>query len=303
MRITNNMLSRIFLLNLEKSVTRLIQIQERLSTGRRINRPSDDPIGTTKALNLRLLEKQNQQYQRNIEDASSWLNFNDSVLGDLQIALIRAKGIGVQGSDSSLNGDDRKALAKEVNQILEHIFSMANSKFKGKYIFGGTETTTSSYTATRDGTTGEITAVAPNPAGLDGEIIRGIGPGVTISINTSGNDVFSKYVDIFQTLIDLRDALNGNDPDQVRTLLDDLDTSSDQIIIAQSQIGAKANRIDSALSWLQDENLNLVKLLSETEDADIIKEIGDLQQQEIIYQSALALGGRILLPSLIDFIR
>lgn len=176
MRITNNMLSRIFLLNLEESATRLIQIQERLSTGRRINRPSDDPIGTTKALNLRLLEKQNERYQRNIEDASSWLNFNDSALGDLQTALIRAKGIGVQGSDSTLNDEDRKALAQEVNQILEHILSMANSKFKGKYIFGGTETTTPPYTATRDGTTGEITAVAPNPAGLDGEIIREIGP-------------------------------------------------------------------------------------------------------------------------------
>jgi len=303
MRITNNMLSRIFLLNLEKSATRLIQIQERLSTGRRINRPSDDPIGTTKALNLRLLEKQNEQYQRNIEDASSWLNFNDSALGDLQTALIRAKGIGVQGSDDTLNEEDRKALAQEVNQILEHILSMANCKFKGKYIFGGTETTTPPYAATRDGTTGEITAVASNPAGLDGEIIREIGPGVTISINISGHDVFTKDVDIFQTLIDLRDALNGNDPDQVRTLLDNLDTSSDQIIIAQSQVGAKANRVEGALSWLQDENLNIVKLLSQTEDADMIKEIGDLQQQEVIYQSALALGGRILLPSLIDFIR
>lgn len=303
MRITNNMLSRIFLLNLEKSATRLIQIQERLSTGRRINRPSDDPIGTTKALNLRLLEKQNEQYQRNIEDASSWLNFNDSALGDLQTVLIRAKGVGVQGSDDTLNEEDRKALAQEVNQILEHILSMANSKFKGKYIFGGTETTTRPYTATRDGTTGEITAVASNPAGLDGEIIREIGSGVTISINISGNDVFTKDVDIFQTLIDLRDALNGNDPDQVRTLLDDLDTSSDQLIVAQSQVGAKANRIEGALSWLQDENLNIVKLLSQTEDADMIKEIGDLQQQEVIYQSALALGGRILLPSLIDFIR
>jgi len=303
MRITNNMLSRIFLLNLEKNATRLIQIQERLSTGRRINRPSDDPIGTTKALNLRLLEKQNEQYQRNIEDASSWLNFNDSALGDLQTALIRAKGIGVQGSDDTLNEEDRKALAQEVNQILEHILSMANSKFKGKYIFGGTETTTPPYAATRDGTTGEITAVASNPAGLDGEIIREIGPGVTISINISGHDVFTKDVDIFQTLIDLRDALNGNDPDQVRTLLDNLDTSSDQIIIAQSQVGAKANRVEGALSWLQDENLNIVKLLSQTEDADMIKEIGDLQQQEVIYQSALALGGRILLPSLIDFIR
>jgi len=303
MRITNNMLSRIFLLNLEKNATRLIQIQERLSTGRRINRPSDDPIGTTKALNLRLLEKQNEQYQRNIEDASSWLNFNDSALGDLQTALIRAKGIGVQGSDDTLNEEDRKALAQEVNQILEHILSMANSKFKGKYIFGGTETTTPPYAATRDGTTGEITAVASNPAGLDGEIIREIGPGVTISINISGNDVFTKDVDIFQTLIDLRDALNGNDPDQVRTLLDNLDTSSDQIIIAQSQVGAKANRVEGALSWLQDENLNIVKLLSQTEDADMLKEIGDLQQQEVIYQSALALGGRILLPSLIDFIR
>ncbi len=303
MRITNNMLSRIFLLNLEKNATRLIQTQERLSTGRRINRPSDDPIGTSKALNLRFLEKQNLQYQKNIEDASSWLNFNDSALGDLQTALIRAKGIAIQGSDSTLNDEDRKALAQEVNQILEHILSMANSKFKGKYIFGGTETTTPPYTVTRDGTTGEITAVAPNPAGLDGEMKREIGSGVQISINISGDDVFTKDVDIFQTLIDLRDALNGNDPDQIRASLDDLDTSSDQLIVAQSQMGAKANRVETALSWLQDENLNIVKLLSDTEDADMIKEIGNLQQQQVVYQSSLALGGRILLPSLIDFIR
>ncbi len=302
MRITNNMLSRIFLLNLEKSATRLIQLQERLSTGRRINRPSDDPIGTTKALNLRLLEEQNLQYQKNIEDASSWLNFNDSVLGDLQTALYRAKELGIQGSDSALSAEDRKALAKEVNQILEHILSLTNSTFKGKYLFGGTQTTTLPYTATRDGITGQITAVTPNPAGLNGEIQREIGLGARLCINISGNDAFTKDVDLFQTLINLRDTLNADNPDGARNTLDDLDTASNQLIVAQSEIGAKENRIESALSWLQDENLNLVKLLSETEDADIIKEIGDLQQQEVIYQSALALGGKILLPSLIDFI-
>ncbi len=303
MRITNNMISRIFLLNLEKSATRLLQIQEKLSTGRRLNRPSDDPIGTTKALHLRLLEKQNEQYQRNVEDASSWLNFNDAVLNNLQTGITRAKGIAIQGSDSTLNDQDRKALAQEVNQILETVLSISNSKFKGKFIFGGTETTTQPYMATRDAVTGEITAITSNPVGLDGEILREIEPGVTLSINISGNDVFTKDVDVFQTLIDLRDALNGNDPDQVNDLLDELETSANQVITAQSEIGAKANRVEGALSWLQDENLNLVKLLSETEDADMIKEIGDLQQQQMIYQSTLALGGRILLPSLIDFIR
>jgi len=75
------------------------------------------------------------------------------------------------------------------------------------------------------------------------------------------------------------------------------------LITAQSQIGAKENRVESTLSWLQDENLNIVKLLSETEDADFIKEIADLEQQEVIYQSTLALGKRIILPSLIDFIK
>ena len=303
MRITNNMLSRIFLLDLERNATRLIQTQERLSTGRRINRPSDDPIGTSKALHLRLLEKQNEQYQKNIDDASSWLNYNDSILGDLQTAISRAKGIAVQGSDSTLNGDDRKALAKEINEILEHILTLANSKFKGKYIFGGTQTTTAPYTVTRDGTTGEITAVVPNPAGLEGEMKREIGSGVQISINISGDEVFTKDVDVFQTLIALRDALNGNDPDQIMAGLDDLETAANQAIVAQSQMGAKANRVETALSWLQDENLNIVKLLSDTEDADMIKEIGNLQQQQVVYQSSLALGGRILLPSLVDFIR
>jgi flagellar hook-associated protein 3 FlgL len=303
MRVSNDMISRIFLLNLENSVTRILRIQERISTGRRINRPSDDPIGTTKALNLRMLEKLNEQYQKNIEDASSWLNFNDSVLDDLQTALNRAKGIAIQGSDSTLNTEDRSALANETNQLLEHIFSIANSKFRGKYLFSGTQTTTPPYIATRDGITGEITAVASNPAGLDGEIQREIGQGVRLSINVSGNDVFTKGVDIFQTLMDLRDALKADDPGQVADVLDDLDTASHQLITAQSRIGAKENRVESALSWLQDENLNIVKLLSETEDADFIKEIADLEQQEVIYQSTLALGGRIILPSLIDFIK
>jgi flagellar hook-associated protein 3 FlgL len=303
MRVSNDMISRIFLLNLENSVTRILRIQERISTGRRINRPSDDPIGTTKALNLRMLEKLNEQYQKNIEDASSWLNFNDSVLDDLQTALNRAKGIAIQGSDSTLNTEDRIALANETNQLLEHIFSIANSKFRGKYLFSGTQTTTPPYTATRDGTTGEITAVASNPAGLEGEIQREIGPGVRLSINISGNDVFTKDVDVFQTLMDLRDALKADDPGQVGDVLDDLDTASHQLITAQSRIGAKENRVESALSWLQDENLNIVKLLSETEDADFIKEIADLEQQEVIYQSTLALGKRIILPSLIDFIK
>jgi len=109
--------------------------------------------------------------------------------------------------------------------------------------------------------------------------------------------------DIIGNLIFLKDALESNNQKSINFVIDNLNDGLNHILNQRASIGAKTMRFESTDSRLLDYSLEVTKLLSETEDADIVKLVSDLATQENIYTAALNSAAKIIQPSLLDFMR
>jgi len=292
MRVTNQMIASTFIRNLSRTLGRLYRYQEQVATGRGINRPSDDPLGTLTCSNLKSKIQANERFMENIDDALGWLGYTEDTLNSIQSVLTRAKELAVQGGSDTLSPTQREALGEEVDQLLEHLLSLSNSRFAGKYIFGGTRTRTSPYQAQRD-EDGRIVSIE-STGDTSGTIQREVGPGVRVRVNIRGKDLFEGASGIFNALIELRDGLRSGDASAVRDAMDGIEEAVERVGVFLGWIGAKVNRLQEAKDRLQADNLNLSDVLSSIEDAEVVEAIVNLQREQTAYQAALAVGEQLL---------
>ncbi|MFH1759614.1 MAG: flagellar hook-associated protein FlgL [bacterium] len=145
MRVTfpqiNNMVQR----NLHSNYFKLFQLQEQLSSGRRINRPSDDPVDMKNNLQLKSKLEQNDQFHRNLNDGLAWLSTTENTLTEMNEILHSLREEAVKGATDTNGPSERKYIAKRVRQLLDQLVLIIDSNFKGKYIFSGTQTNTMPY--------------------------------------------------------------------------------------------------------------------------------------------------------------
>ncbi len=300
-RITQESINRTTLSNINLNFKKLQEIQEKLSSGKQINRPSDDPSGTRKILGLKTEEIQFQQYLNNTAAAKEQINYTFNTLENLQEILAQVKGLTMQATNDTLGQSERRIIAGELNELLESVLQFSNMDNDGQYIFSGTKTSSIPFSPTRD-SNGKISSVSYN--GNNEEIKYQIGPNTYIQVNITGGTFFQNN-GVFSTLISLRDALESDtfDSSAFLSLRNDLDTTTDTLLSETTRFGAKANRLDLTAHSLENSRIALKELISYTEDADIASLIMDLKHQENILQSSLETGARIIQPTLLDFLR
>ena len=158
MRVADNVSASMISTNLQRTFARIHKFQTQLSTGTTIQNASDDPGGAQRSLLLRSDIRRNEQYQRNIEDGLGQLNHVDSVLNDLVAVITEVRGVAIQGANDTVNAEDRDIMAKEVNEVLEFVLNLGQSKFRGDFLFAGTETHEIPYEAVRD-SNGNVTSI------------------------------------------------------------------------------------------------------------------------------------------------
>lgn len=146
MRISDKMNQNQFLTNVQKNRTELSNLQNQAATMKRINKPSDDPIGAAKALQNRTENKNLEQFDRNILFARSFLENSESTLSQLGEAVVRAKELAMQGASDTNGGVPRQMISEEVSQIYNSVVEMSNRRFGERYIFGGYQTTEAPFT-------------------------------------------------------------------------------------------------------------------------------------------------------------
>ncbi|MBC7457737.1 MAG: flagellar hook-associated protein FlgL [Bdellovibrionaceae bacterium] len=146
MRISDKMNQNQFLNNVQKNRTELSSLQNQAATMKRINKPSDDPIGAAKALQNRTENKNLEQFDRNILFARSFLENSESTLSQLGEAVVRAKELAMQGANDTNGGVPRQMISEEVSQIYNSVVEMSNRRFGERYIFGGYQTTEAPFT-------------------------------------------------------------------------------------------------------------------------------------------------------------
>jgi len=419
LRITNNILSQNLLRNLESAQGRMDQLQNQLSSGLRINRPSDDPVGIQNALALKSNISNVEQWKNNADRALEYMNTTDSTLGGMTSMLQRVRELTLEGANGSLTVDDKAKLALEIDQIAAQIHLTANTQVGSKYIFSGTATDQElqKWVPSTDPDTGEpikdpITGADTGiwqTQGNDQDVKFEVGNNVAIAISVNGQTLFgadgTTPPGIFETLSKLSNALKSKDADgnsidsegypanaaghrldaplpdgnpidsegyytvagystgadgnltktdyhlddappsgaaidsqgyhvdlntgaridgdaggavpaqfdlssvtpattpntSIQNALGNLDANISNVVDLRADLGARTNRLTALQSQLDSSSINLQTNLSSVQDADMAKTITDFTNQQNVYKAALAVGAKIIQPSLVDF--
>lgn len=296
-RVTEGMMSRRLLADLNASTRRIADSQRQLASGKRLERPSDDPLGTHTALRLRGELEAIAQDQRTISDATGWLDTTEASLAQITEVVHRARELTVQGGNGALNQTDLDKIANEIDQLIETAKSAANASYGGRYVLSGTRTDIPAYVA------GAVDAYQ----GDAGTIARQIGPGVAVQVNTLGSDILgSGGADgkLLSTLRTIAADLRAGNQDALRSAdLNALEANLEDVTSARGVVGALTSRLEAASARLAQVEVSAVGLLSETEDTDVAQALIDLTTQQSVYQAALRSGSALIQPSLLDFLR
>jgi flagellar hook-associated protein 3 FlgL len=291
MRITSGMSQRHVLSDLGRVQERLSQAQNQVSSQKRVEKPSDDPLAAARATRLRSDLSSNSSYSTGVDESKSWLDATDSALMSLNDIVQHVRELTVQAANGATSDAGRQAIKAQVDQLTEQAKTTLNGAYDGRYIFSGTATDHAPYTA----------ATGDTYQGDSGAVLRQIGPGVTVQVNVTGDDVLSGILPALRTL---SDHLQSNDVASLGTTdLKAIDTGMDTLAGAQSQVGAITNRVTAAGQRLDDLTDVTTKLLSDTEDADLPKALTDLSTQQNALTAALQSGSTLIQQSLMDFLR
>lgn len=292
-RVTEGSIHTRVLANLQRSIAKGQKIQDQLSSGKQINRPSDSPTGTVASLQLRGEARTAQQYSRNADDGLGWLGTLDNTLASTSTLINRARDLTVQGLSSGTNdAQSREALAVEIDNIKSSLIGYANTTYLDRPVFGGTTAGDVAYQA--DGTY----------LGDGGQLTRTVGADASIPVTATGPKVFGAgNTQLFAVLQNIADGIRAGDTDGVSKSLDSLDGAADLVKTTLSDVGARYNRVTQMKQSAQDRMLTVSSQLSDVEDVDLPKAIMEMQLQQTSYQAALAASAKVIQPSLIDFLR
>ncbi|WP_370327178.1 flagellar hook-associated protein FlgL [Euzebya sp.] len=293
-RVTQGMLSRSSLAYLQQSLSRTGDLQERLATGRQINRPSDSPTGTVTAMLTRSSLTRTRGHLAGADNAKGWLDTADSALQGASSMLIRARDLTVQGANASVGDVGRKNIASELRSIRDGLLEMANTRFGDRLLFSGTGNPAELFV---DGPLGFVYQGDPH------SVTRTVAEGIKLPINVTGTEAFGPNGNtVFDVLDQVIEDLELN-PDAVSGHLASIDEAHNRLLTALGTIGARANRLESLVDRATDQEMNLRTRLSSVEDVDLPETIMELQMQEVAYQAALSATSRVIQPSLLDFLR
>ncbi len=294
MRVTNRMMVQSATADLGRRLEKLDKARETISSGRTINRASDDPSGAGRVLSLRSTQVKREQEERNAADAAQKLDLADSSLQSMGSRLRRVRDLVVSGANTTGSAQSRTAIAQEVASIREELLSVANARHDGRPLFAGFA---------------DVDAVVRAPGGWiyqgdDGVVTRRIGDNDTIGVNVTGDDVFgfTGAQDTFTLLDNIEAHLMADDQTALSADIAAVDEASQRILSSLGQIGAARNRTDSALVRNSDAIVALRGELSSIEDASLSEAVMELQMQEMSYQATLGALARAMPPSLASFL-
>lgn len=302
MRVTQGMLTGNMLRNLSASYARLGKYQDQLATGKKINRPSDDPVIAMKGMVYRTNLTEVEQFKRNFSEAYNWIENSDAALDKATQALQRIRELVVQASNDTYEVSQRAAISEEIKQLTEHLASIANTKVGDKYIFNGTDTLTQPV---------DLNQTPPVVSANTNEVKIELSKGIYISVNVNPTKVFNydnkaKGNGLFSDL----ESLNNNDLNDatksgkdINQYLGYIDKHINNLLSARAELGARLNRIELMEERIDQQEVIANRILSDNEDADIERVITDLKTQEIVHRAALGVGARIIQPTLLDFLR
>ncbi|MEW5948926.1 MAG: flagellar hook-associated protein FlgL [Thermodesulfobacteriota bacterium] len=299
MRITMNNIYGSIINNLDKLADDMHTLNETISSGRKYTTLSDDPVSLISALEIRSIIDETEQYERNVDHGILWADNAEIALRQTDEVISRAREIAVQMANATESEATRASAAIEVGHLIEQIVALGNSQVAGEYIFSGQKTNVAPFTY--DSIAGTVTY-----NGDENDIDIWVGRNNSATINKNGKDAFmddDETSNLFTYLIDLKEALEGNDVSGIQDSLGSLSDAADYINEKVADFGAKYNKLDMKKYIYAELELSNTERLSDIEDTDLAEAILNLQTKEVAYQAALTAASKVMQLSLVDFLR
>jgi len=296
MRVTNSMVLRSTMRDLQQSLGRLQDTQARISSGKDFANASDDPTRATAAFGLRRQLRRAEQRMRTMDDSVAFLRTSDVALTSALDVLEQAKTVAVQAGNTGATTDAnaRAAMAKEIRSIRDELVTIANARHGERSVFAGTAA-------------GAAYSAGGAYLGDGGTVTRDVAAQTSVTVNVTGPTVFGvaggAVGDVFEVLDRLAIAIESGNSTAMATEHGNLDAATSRVGAAAVEIGTKSARLESLRERSVDEQLGLQRMLTETEDVDLVEALVTVKAQETSYQAALQAAAMIVPPTLLDYLR
>jgi flagellar hook-associated protein 3 FlgL len=293
---------------LQQRQAALTRAQEQLTSGKRVDRPSDDPAAAARAERALATITRSEASQRVLDASRNAMVMTESALGDAGEMLQQARELALSAGNASLGDSDRRTIAEAIRGLRNDLLALANrSDGAGRYLFGGQG---SDGPPLVDGATGVVYN------GTEGEQMASAGEATPLSVD--GNAAFLAAPDpanpgqplsVFSALDRLVNGLlvPGQSSSQVADIvglgLGEIDASAANLGQWRSRAGESLNRIDGIEARLGQTRLDAQRDRSNAEDLDLIEAISSFQNQQTGYDAALKLFSTVQRMSLFDYLK
>lgn len=294
---------------LGRNTRRMAALQEQLATLKRINRPSDDPTGAKRALELRTDRASYTRYLDSIQQAQSRIDHSTSVLQSVSSYVARARNLVLQASNPETATGTRPAIADELNTIIAGLIDDANTSYEGQYVFSGTAGDTKPFVSDV-GPGAEVSRVTYQ--GNTSSQWVTVGPDARTQVNESGQDVFMARgpgEDLFSVLTEARDIISNEQgltdsevTQKLSSKLAELDAVHSDVLESMGRLAGRAKSLELRRSLYEEGEIAATRSLSEEEDADVTEVVFNLQNERNQFQALLASSAALLKPTLMDFL-
>lgn len=320
MRITNGMIVNSFLSNLQTNLTKMDKYTAQLSSGRKIVHLSDDPVGVFSALTARQRLASYEQYQRNLVTARNWSEQCESSLQEISSKLTAIKEQVINAASDIKNDGDRQNIAVLMKELRDTVKDALNTVVGDQYIFGGYNTSEQPLTFAADGKTllyngldlSNITDPA-NKAAIETEMSQSVelelGYNLYRPISMTAIDVVgigdNNFFKNVNDIIDLMNSDSSNEAvvEKLSGYLGKLDRAHENITAQLVKSGAMTTQIDILDDRYAEDIINYNEIRSKIEDIDSAETIMDWKMADAVYKQSLSAGARVIMPTLLDFLK
>lgn len=308
-RITNGMMINSFNRNLQANTKRMSAYQQQLATNRKLVRLSDDPVSVVKLVDAKGKLSDIEQYQKNLQDAGTWLTHTESALNEMNTILKRSFELATYAANDVLDDNDRQAIAEEIGQLRDQIAALSNTALGSKYVFGGYNVSLAPFEP--DPETGDIEVNGESMVYGDGdgehifyELNFGLDFDVAISANQfmgvgEDKNIYYQMTRFYQTLMDPETCNN----DSIRPFIGVMEDLQKDVLTNLADVGGRQSRIELMENRFAQDNINYTQMKSDIEDLDQAEAIMQFSMAEAVYRAALSVGGRVIQPTLVDFLK
>jgi len=267
---------------------------EQLSTGKRVNQPSDDPTAAAEdVLNLSQ-QAQIAQYTQTTGNLNGLFQTADSAIGSVVTALNQAVSLGTEASSGTLSASDQQAIAASVQGVLNQVVQLANTSYQGSYIFGGTAVASAPFSTGANGVT---------YSGNDGVNQATIAPGLTMQTNVPGSQLFMQPgSDVMGALEQLVTAVQSGDTTATSNATTAVSNALGYLSAQQVFYSNAMSQVDNEQTNLSQETTNLQSQENTLVGVDMAQAATELTQAQTDDQAVLEAAARVLPMSLLNYL-